>query len=177
MQGFLQTVIARGSIGHVERDGRRFRSWLLGGFTHHLTNIYRHDQRQRRGGGSVPISLDEAEAALTSDTALTPDEAYDARWARLILTAALTTLRTQQERTGKGPAYAVLEPVVTAQADTPHRDLAATLHLSEQAVTLQVHRLRRRLRDLVRTEVARTVSTPEEVDPEMAWLLSVCQRA
>ena len=176
VQGFLATVIARRSLSNVERDGRRFRSWLLGGFTHHLTNNYRHGQAARRGGGQVALSLEDAEASLPADSSLSPDEAYDRRWAQLVLDAAMKQLREQQQNAGKGEAYAVLEPLVTLQAKTPHAEAAAALGVAEQNVTLQIHRLRQRLRALVRAEVARTVLTPEDVDSEMAYLLEVFAR-
>jgi RNA polymerase sigma factor (sigma-70 family) len=176
VQGFLETVIARGSLGNVVQDGRKFRSWLLGGFTHHLANIYRHEQTARRGGGRVAISLEDAEAALPADPSLTPDEAYDRRWAQLVLDAAMTRLREQQQRAGKGDAYALLEPMVTHQAKIPHTEVAAALGITEQSVTLQIHRLRHRLRELLRAEIARTVLTAEDLESEQAYLLGLFQR-
>ena len=176
VQGFLHTVIARRSIDNAERDGRRFRSWLLGGFGHHLANLYRHEKAARRGGGALPLSIEEAEAALPSDPSLSPDEAYDRRWAQLVLTSAMTRLREQQQRAGKGETYALLEPVVTVQAKTPYTTIAAQLGSSEQAIALQVHRLRHRLRELVRAEVARTVLTYEELESEINYLLEIFQR-
>lgn len=176
VQGFLETVIERHSIGNVERDGRKFRSWLLGGFTHHLANIYRHEQTARRGGGKLTIPLDEAEAALPADPSLTPDEAYDRRWAQLILDTAMTRLREQQQRAGKGDTYTLLEPMVTHQSKTPHSEIAAALGITEQSVTLQIHRLRQRLRDLLRAEIARTVLTPEDLESEQSYLLGLFRR-
>jgi RNA polymerase sigma factor (sigma-70 family) len=173
VQGFLESVIARGSIGNVERDGRRFRSWLLGGFSHHMANLYRHGQTARRGGGRTLISLEEAEASLPADPSLSPDAAYDRRWAQLVLSAAVKRLREQQQRAGKGEAYALLEPVVTRQDATPHVEIAGALGLREQAVTLQIHRLRQRLRDLVRAEIARTVLSAEDLEEEQAYLLAL----
>ncbi len=176
VQGFLQTILARGSLSNVQRDGRRFRSWLLGGFGHHLANLHRHDQAVRRGGGRLAISLEDAEASLPADPSLTPDEAYDRRWAQLVLATAITKLREQQQRAGKGEAYMLLEPVVTVQAKTPYSSLAASLGITEQAVSLQVFRLRQRLREIVRAEVARTVLTNEDLEAELAYLLEIFQR-
>lgn len=176
VQGFLLIVIERRSIENVERDGRRFRSWLLGGFVHHLANLHRHDQAVRRGGGLLPISIEDAEASLPSDPSLTPDEAYDRRWAQLVLATAVTKLREQQQRAGKGETYALLEPVVTVQARIPYNDLAARLGITEQGVSLQVYRLRQRLREIVRAEVARTVLTREELESEINYLLEIFQR-
>lgn len=176
VQGFLHTVIARRSIENVERDGRRFRSWLLGGFSHHLANLHRHDNAARRGGGTIWLSLEEAEAALPSDPSLSPDEAYDRRWAQLVLTTAMTRLREQQQRAGKGETYALLEPIVTVQANSPYASLAALLGVTEQAIALQVYRLRHRLRELVRAEVARTVLTPGDLESEISYLLEIFRR-
>src|SRR6478736_8281893 len=49
VQGFLESILARRSLGNVEREGGRFRSWLLGGFVHHLAHLYRREQAVRRG--------------------------------------------------------------------------------------------------------------------------------
>ncbi len=176
VQGFLLTVIQRRSIESVERDGGRFRSWLLGGFAHHLANLYRHGRAVRRGGGQLSISIEDAEAALPSDPTLSPDEAYDHRWAQLVLATAMTRLREQKQRAGKGETYALLEPVVTVQAKTPYADLADKMGITEQAVSLHVFRLRQRLRRLVRAEVARTVLTNEELEEELSYLLAIFQR-
>jgi RNA polymerase sigma-70 factor (ECF subfamily) len=176
VQGFLHSIIARRSMENVEQNGGKFRSWLLGGFANHLANLYRHEQTARRGGGLLPLSIEEAEAALPSDPSLSPDEAYDRRWAQLVLAAAMTALRDQQQRTGRGESYTLLEPVVTMQAKTPYADLAGKLGLTEQAVTLQVFRLRQRLRDLVRSEVARTVLTREELEEELGYLMEIFRK-
>lgn len=176
VQGFLLTVIERSSIGNVEREGGRFRSWLLGGFVNHLTNLHRHQRTQRRGGGLIPIAIEDAEPALPADPALTPDEAYDRRWAQLVFDKAVARLAEQQQRGGKGDALAVLLPVITAQAKTPHAELAEQLGINSQAVTVQIHRLRQRLRELVRAEIARTVLTARDLEEEFSYLIKVLQR-
>lgn len=176
VQGFIESILARGSLGSVEREGGRFRSWLLGGFTHHLANLHRHDNRAKRGSGTMPLSIEEAELALPADTALTPDEAYDRRWAELVLTAAVQRLRDEQTRAGKAAQWEVLSPAVTASTDTPYSEIAAALAITPEAVGVLVHRLRQRLRKLVRAEVARTVLTDADLDSEMAALLAVFRR-
>jgi DNA-directed RNA polymerase specialized sigma24 family protein len=176
VQGFIETILARGSLANVEREGGRFRSWLLGGFSHHLANLHRHENRAKRGGGAVPVSLEDAEATLPTDPALTPDEAYDRRWAELVLAAGVKSLRDQHLRTGKAAFWNVLEPVITGRSTASYAHLAETLGITEQAVALHVHRLRVRLKKLVRHEVARTVTSPEELDAEITYLLGLFRR-
>jgi RNA polymerase sigma factor (sigma-70 family) len=176
VQGFLESILARSSLSSVERAGGRFRSWLLAGFTNHLANIHRHEHRAKRGGGAVPVSIEEAEASLPSDHALTPDEAFDRRWAELVLASALERLREQHHRTGKAKFWEAMEPVVTGRAATSYASLAATLEISAQSIGVHIHRLRQRLRKLVRSEVARTVLTAEELEAELAYLLGLFRR-
>jgi hypothetical protein len=45
--------------------------------------------------------------------------------------------------------------------------------MSEGAVKVAVHRLRRRYRQLLREEVAQTVASPDEVEAEMRHLINV----
>ncbi len=48
--------------------------------------------------------------------------------------------------------------------------------MSETAVKVTVHRLRQRYRELLREEIAHTVTRPEEIDEEMRYLFEVVSR-
>jgi RNA polymerase sigma-70 factor (ECF subfamily) len=48
--------------------------------------------------------------------------------------------------------------------------------MSEGAVKVAVHRLRRQFRDRLRDEIAQTVSSPEEIDDELRHLWSAVGR-
>jgi RNA polymerase sigma-70 factor (ECF subfamily) len=50
-------------------------------------------------------------------------------------------------------------------------ELASELGASSVALRVAVHRMRRRYRELLRAELAETVSTPEEIDEEICFLL------
>jgi RNA polymerase sigma-70 factor (ECF subfamily) len=52
----------------------------------------------------------------------------------------------------------------------PYPQTAAQLNLTEGAVRVAVHRLRRRYRELLRDEIAQTLSDPAQVDEEMVAL-------
>ena len=45
--------------------------------------------------------------------------------------------------------------------------------MSESAVTVAVHRMRKRYGQLLRAEIAETVTTPEEVEDELRYLIRV----
>ena len=54
-----------------------------------------------------------------------------------------------------------------------YAEQAAKLGLTEGAVKVAVHRLRDRYREMLRAEIAQTVSTPGEVDEELQHLAAV----
>jgi len=66
-----------------------------------------------------------------------------------------------------------LKVYLTGEAGTPsYHKAAAELEMTEGAVKVAVHRLRRRYRDLVREEIAQTVAGPEDVDEELRQLFA-----
>jgi len=55
----------------------------------------------------------------------------------------------------------------------PYGQLASALGLSEGAARVAVHRLRKRFRELFRAAVADTVSSPEELEDELRYVVGV----
>jgi RNA polymerase sigma factor (sigma-70 family) len=179
VQGFILTLLQQHSLAGVVRDGARFRSWLLAGFVHHLANVRRRDTAVKRGGRMQTLAfgaVEDVERLMPASEKLTPAEAFDQGWARLVLTSAMNRLRQDQERAGKGATYAHLEPVVTAQTRQPYAELAALTGMAEKQVAVVIHRLRARLRDILRAEVAQTVATPDCLEDEVRYLMAIVQR-
>ena len=91
-QAFLTTVIEKGTFGDARQDRGRFRSFLLGSLKHFLSNEHRHAATEKRGGGRVlvPLEFDEGERRYAREPAdtTTPEETYEAQWARDVFTAA-----------------------------------------------------------------------------------------
>jgi RNA polymerase sigma-70 factor (ECF subfamily) len=50
--------------------------------------------------------------------------------------------------------------------------LAVEMGVAAGALRTSVHRMRRKYRELLRAEIAQTVSTPEEIDEEIRFLLT-----
>ena len=77
-------------------------------------------------------------------------------------------------RSGKGEQFERLQSVLTGDAGPDSsRSLAEELGVSEGAVRVAIHRLRRRFASLVREEIAQTVSDPSEVESELRYLMAV----
>ena len=171
-QAFFEQMVADQLHKLAEPSRGRFRSWLLKLFKNFMTNAHRHANAQKRGGGAKEIlSLDEVKDELPDHG--TPDRDYERKWAHTVLANAMERLRLDCEGRGQAERYRVLQhfifedpagPGVTqAEAD----ELGTTLNAARITLT----RLRQRYRELLRLEVARLVSDPDEVDDELLHLM------
>jgi hypothetical protein len=138
-------------------------------------------QRAETGGRApcLPLPLDTAEARYASEPADTgtPDQAFDQQWALTLLGTVVRELRADYEQEGKGDLFAALKPCLLGRSETqPYAVLAVRLGMSEGAVKVAVHRLRQRYREKLKAEIAHTVATPADVDPELRHLFRVLSR-
>jgi RNA polymerase sigma-70 factor (ECF subfamily) len=58
------------------------------------------------------------------------------------------------------------------KSEIPYGRAASELKMSEGAVRVAVHRLRRRYRELLRDEITQTLANPAQADEEMQALFS-----
>jgi RNA polymerase sigma factor (sigma-70 family) len=177
VQGFLARLLEREDLRRVAPDQGRFRSYLLAGLRHHLVTELRREQAQKRGGGAPLVSLDtdEAEHLIHTDLAepLTPETVFDRRWAQTILGRALDRLQAEHVARGKGVFYETLRPTLTGDDEADYAALGARLDLTPGAIAVAIHRMRHRMRELVRLEVSQTVGSAADLEEEMRHLLTV----
>ena len=80
-------------------------------------------------------------------------------------------MRDECAAEGKGKVFEQLKPFLMAgQSDIPYAEAAARLGLNEGAARVAVHRLRKRYRELLREEIAQTLSDPADVEEELRAL-------
>ena len=175
-QAFFLCLLQRQSLVRVERSRGRFRSYLLGALNHFMANEQAKVRAQKRGGGQKALSLNLAAAEHRFDLEPahhdTPDRLFDREWAGTLLDAVLT--RLEGEYQDKPELFGVLKQTLAgAGASQPYANLAEQLKVSEGAVRVSVHRLRARYRELLRAEIAETVSSPDEVKSELKQLFKV----
>ena len=104
----------------------------------------------------------------------TPERLFDRQWAITLLNRVMTRLQQEHATAGKAELFRGLRQTLAGeQARGSHAETAAALHMSEAAVRVAIHRLRRRYRDLLRDEIGRTVSDPASIDDEIRYLLTV----
>ena len=175
-QEFFSKMLRRGFPAGVEREGGKFRSYLLRALDHFLVNEWKRATAVKRGGGAGTFSLDAVEAEaryqLEPVDGETPESLYDRRWAATVLERVRGRLREEFARQGKTEVFAALEPCLTGGEEMlPYAELMVRLDMKPSALKMAVHRLRKRFGELLREEIAQTVARPEEVDAEIRHLI------
>lgn len=176
-QAFFLRLLERDLLADLKPAGAKFRSFLLSALKNHLAGEWVRARAAKRGGFQVVLSLDalDPETRYSQEPAdpKAPELAFDRRWAEAVLDQALERLRTEQTLEGKGTLFEALAGTLTGDLPTqPYAALAAQLGASEAAVKMAAHRLRKRYGELLRFEVANTVSTAAEVQEELRCLLA-----
>ena len=177
-QAFFGHLLRQDFLRGVGPEKGRFRSFLLACLKHFLSDERDRTQAAKRGRGQPPISLDAdlAERRYREEPVdgLTPEIAYERRWAATLLGRAQTRLAGEYAAAGKtDQLHRLQEFPLGERGESSFRDCAVRLGLSESALKSAVHRMRRRYRELVREEVAHTVNDPAEVEAEIRHLIAV----
>ncbi len=180
VQGFLARLLSGGSLAAARQERGRFRAFLLGAFNHYLADARDREKAAKRGGGRVFQIDTRGWAALAEEAgaATAPDAAFDRAWALALLAATLERLRAEHAAEGRGEWFELVLPCLGGrEAGAPQAEVAARLGLSEPALRVAAHRLRKRYREVLRAEVAQTVADPAEVDAELRHLLAAVSGA
>lgn len=177
-QEFFARVLEKHYLDAADRERGRFRTFLLTALKRFLQNERKRATAQKRGGGRPTLSIDfesgeeRFQRELSHDW--TPERVYERRWALTLLDHVLNGLERDYAEKGKGPLFERLRVFITATTTAPsYEELAAELGMTKGSIRVAVHRLRQRYRDLLRAEIANTVSSEDDVDEELDHLLAV----
>lgn len=173
-QDFFTRILRRETFSQADPGRGRFRTFLLECLHSFLVDEQRHAARQKRGGGITPLSLDEAaeESFIEPFSPETgPGELFDRRWRLVLLQQALQRLEREFLEAGKAAQFTLLKEFLTSPAVAGAYDpVAARLSASPRAIAVTIHRMRHRFRELVREELAQTVSSRAELEQELRVL-------
>jgi RNA polymerase sigma factor (sigma-70 family) len=177
-QEFFMRLLEKDYLGDVDRSKGKFRSFLLAALKHFLSKEWARVKTLKRGGGHKLLSLDitcaEDRYRREPEDNLTQERLFEKRWALTMLDQVLTRLSQEYETKGKGTTFEQLKGCLTGDSDLlPYAELALGLGITEGAVKVAVHRLRKRYRGVLRDEIAQTVADPAEIDDEIRQLFSV----
>lgn len=174
-QGFFAKVIAGDYFAQADKERGKFRSFLLASFKHYLLNQVARERAVRRGGRVqfVPLDQDTAETRFRVEPVdrASPDRAFERQWALTLLGDVMESLRAHYATAGEARLFDALEPCLATGRDRlSYAELGAGVGLSEGAVKVAVHRMRKRYRELLRRKIAETVNDPAAVEGELQEL-------
>ena len=178
-QEFFAVVLLGSGFDEADPERGRFRSYLLGALKHFLADQRKRELRLKRGGGiaveSLDVTADEDTGSLqvADTTQPLPDAFFDHQWALAVIDRAMTALEQEFEADVKTDQFNELKVWLMGE-DPSHsqRDAARRLGLSEGAVKVAIHRLRKRFRDVVRAEISQTLRDSSLLDEELRHLIN-----
>ena len=177
-QEFFARVLEKRYFEQARQERGTFRTFLLTCAQNFLANEWDRHKALKRGGGQRVISLDddsvEERYQREPHHDLTPERIFEQQWAWSVVQQALARLEADVREARREQMYAECrELLLGAPADASYQAIAARLQISEGALKVQVHRLRRRLRELVLDEI-RQISGPDaDPDGELRHLMGL----
>jgi len=177
-QSFFAKLLEKNFWARANPQKGSFRSFLLTALRGFLADQRDRVRTAKRGGGFSFISFDEQAGEghflEVQDQNLNAEQQLDRQWASIVLEQARIRLRQECIDLGKSGLYDRVSLVGDKrESSVPYTVLAQELGMSVGALKSAVSRLRHRYGELVREEVAKTVSRPAQINPELRHLLKI----
>ncbi|WP_153556086.1 RNA polymerase sigma factor [Roseimaritima sediminicola] len=175
-QSFFVRVVEQRLFAAATPERGRLRSFLLKSAQNHLIGYQRGQRAKKRSPPTPLLSLSPAdsESRFQREPADhgTPERNFERQWALTVIDRAMNRLQAELSEKVGTPHTARLIQLLTGQAGrTPLAQVAEELQTTEAALKVRMHRIRARYRQLLRIEVADTVSDRVDVDEELKNLL------
>ena len=178
-QEFFVRLLEGRYLDRADPEKGRFRSFILTSLKFFVADEEdRHRSRKRGGGVLVPLEFSSGEERYQREPAHheTPERIFERRWALAVLDRVVEKLRNEFVHHGHLEHFERLKVFLLGQSDAPYAALALEMNISEGALKVAIHRLRKRYRELFRQEIADTVADPAEVESELRFLASVLSK-
>lgn len=166
---------------HADADPARgrFRAFLLTALKRFLIDTGNEARAVKRGGRVrfTPYEQSSGNGHSPEDGAgsgETPERAFERTWALALIDSAVQRLRGEAAKAGKQALFEQLAEFLTERPDeNDYARVAAALNLRRNTLATAIHRMRHRLRELIREELAQTTTSDADLESEMRDLHTV----
>jgi RNA polymerase sigma-70 factor (ECF subfamily) len=174
-QGFLLHFIESNAAARADPRKGRFRDFLVGALNHYLNDVQASTQAVKRGGGAIPLSLDDRDSAQIDSLLPWQSAAHadsDRAWAAALLDSVLEELETRYCNAGDGRLFRLLKPYLTDEKPQSYWQLSLRLRRRPATLRSDVKRLRRQYRMRLRAKLQKRVGM-ERVEEELENLREI----
>lgn len=180
-QAFFAHLVTGDFLTRPDPALGRFRGYLVGALRQFVSHERIHATAEKRGGRATFVDLSDVDTerdfAALAHADLDPSEAYELSWAVTLLNQALRRLEEEQSAAGRTAVFAALKPFLHHSPSAgDYERVSHALKTSRATVAVWLHRLTRRLAELVKLEVAATLENPDDAEQELQHLLHVFRR-
>ena len=177
-QGFFAKIVEKNYLGSADANRGKLRSYLLGAMKHFLSDQRDLARAQKRGGNRVLLSLDQKDAEdrylVEPSHDENPEVLFEKQWARTLLNHILDRLRSVYADLGKEEVFEHLHPFLAWNSkESNYQEAAPKLGMTEKTAQVAVFRMRKRFGELLRAQIAETVSSPDEVPAELNHISNI----
>ena len=178
-QAFFAELLEKDRFQAADQERGRFRSFLLASLNNFIANQWRRANAQKRGGGNTLLSIDveSGEARYRGEPSheMTAERIFERRWAMTLLDQTMSRLSDEYVRSDKTGLFEELKGHLGQGPAAPYREVAERLGMSETAVKVAAHRMRKRCGQILREEIFHTVNDPDAVDSELQQLFAAVE--
>lgn len=170
-QEFFSRLLERHWHERADPAQGRFRNYLMTALRRFLIDARASSATRKRGGGTPSLDFEQACKSQPQSVFESPEQAFTHHWMRTVLEHALRRLRAEAREAGKLELFDRLAEFLAEPPDSSvYANLGAELSIRPNTIAVNVHRLRQRLRSLIRLELLQTVADPDSLDQELSEL-------
>ncbi len=160
---FFARILENKALDRADPTRGRFRTFLITSVKHFYLNEIEKASAQKRGGTHRHESYDDQSSSSDS-----PEAAFDRDFVAILLSRALHRLQEEAVANGRGDLFRHLRRYLADPPDSDDYDvLVEALQMRRNTIAVAMHRLRKRLREIVLEELRETVASEEAFQMEL----------
>lgn len=172
-QEFFAQLIDGRLLSRADPGRGTFRAFLLNAVRNFIADSSDRKNAIKRGGQANHVSLESHDSPDTGTA--TAEEAFELQWVRVTLNAALQELEQEYRAAQKGDIFDALKGALDDSAKVTASTTGRELKMTDAAVRVCLHRMRKRLGQLIRKHIQNTVEKAEQVDDEIRNLMQLLE--